>query len=128
MSAARRMSPREGGFTLIEALVALVILAVGATALLGAVEAHVRRVAALEASAAANWVAANALAETRLAGGAVSAAPREETMLGRAWRVETAAAPTDDPDLVALRVTVTSVDSDAPGAILDGFVDIGAPR
>ncbi len=115
----------DSGFTLIEALVALVVLAFAAVALLGAVEAHVRRIDALEASATANWVAENALAELRLAG-AASTASVETEMLGREWRVAISTRPTDDPDLLGVRVAVTAEAEDAPGAILDGFLDTGA--
>ena len=118
----------DSGFTLIEALVALVVLAFGAVALLGAVEAHVRRIDALEASATASWVAENTLVGLRLAGAAASTAPGETEMLGRAWRVAISTRPTDDPDLLAVRVAVTAETEDAPGAILDGFLDTGAAR
>ena len=56
----------EDGFTLIETLVALVVLATSGVALLGATEAHIARIGALETRAAAQWVAENYLAEVKL--------------------------------------------------------------
>ena len=53
----------DAGFTLVETLVALAVLAMAAMALLGATQAHIRNIAALEARAAAQWAAENHLAE-----------------------------------------------------------------
>ena len=79
----------EAGFTLIETLVALAILAMSAMALLSATEAHIRTIAALETRAAAQWVAENHLAEL-----SVGAKPDADAapMLGIALSVTTHAA------------------------------------
>ncbi|KKK60035.1 hypothetical protein LCGC14_3028410, partial [marine sediment metagenome] len=52
----------EAGFTLIEALVAMAVLATSAVSLLAAVETHIGRISELERRTAARWVAENALA------------------------------------------------------------------
>ena len=53
----------EHGFSLIEALVALAVLAIATVGLVRAVESHVDSTRALERRAAAMWVAENRLAE-----------------------------------------------------------------
>ena len=63
---ARSQAGGEAGFTLIEALVALAILAMSAVALLSATEAHVARIGDLEARALAQLAAENHLAEIEL--------------------------------------------------------------
>lgn len=121
----------DRGFTLIEALVALVIIGIAAAGLLRATEAHVDRVAGLEARAAALWVAENRLAELALA----DTWPAEVDMLGRHWRITEHRAPSSDPDLVKVDVAVAEVSAGGvsssarqPSSLvtLSGFVDTGA--
>ncbi len=57
---------RDDGFTLIETLVALAVLATGAVALLGVVEDHTGRIAGLEDRVTLRWVAENRLAARHL--------------------------------------------------------------
>ena len=91
------MTRGEQGFSLIEALVALAILAISAVGLIRAAEAHVDSVRGLERRAAAQWVAENRLAELAVPGAAT--ADGDVAMLGRAWQVTTTYAPTADPAL-----------------------------
>ena len=56
----------EDGFSLIEALVALLILGVTTAGLIRAAEAHVDSIRGMERRAAAQWVAENRLVEARL--------------------------------------------------------------
>lgn len=122
----------DRGFTLIEALVALVIMGIAAAGLLRATEAHVDRVAGLEARVAALWVAENRLAELQLA----DQWPAEVDMLGRHWRITERRAPSSDPDLVKVDVAVAEVRASErssarrPGSLvtLSGFLDTGATR
>jgi type II secretion system protein I len=63
--------PREtaaaGGFTLIEVLVALVIVALGMSALLETLSASANNISALRDKTVAEWIAMNQIANTRLA-------------------------------------------------------------
>ena len=116
----------QSGFSLIETMVAMAILAVAAAGLIGAAEMHVRRIDGLEARAAALWVAENHLAEMRVAGGAATLDPATVTMLGEQWRIETRREETEDPSLISVTIEVARASEQAVFATLTGFVDIGA--
>jgi general secretion pathway protein I len=109
----------DGGFSLIEALVALAVLAIATVGLVGAVEQHIDSTRAMERRAAALWVAENRLAELSL--GAV--APAEVAMLGERWRVAVGRQGTDDPEIARVKVQVFAEGEKTPIATLDGFVD-----
>lgn len=120
----------EAGFTLVEALVALAILAVASVALLGAGEAHVARIDGLEARAVAGFAAQNRLAEIALAPADAGALPSRVTVLGRDLAVTQSLGATADPQLAA--VSVVAREAARPGAgaggpavRLDGFADLG---
>ena len=117
------MTPRAPthGFSLIEALVALAILAITAVSFLRATEANISRVTALETRTAAALVAQNRLAELRL-GMAVANAPTE--MLGRTYAVAVTTTPTADPTLDRVDIAVTLPDG-GTGTTLTGFVWTG---
>lgn len=119
------MSPRppQQGFTLIEALVALLILAVAAAGLIRAAEAHIDSIHGLETRAAAQLVAENRLVELGLS--PRPPMPPEVEMLGRKWRVSVQERPTGDPDLRAVEVAVAPPGEAEPLVTLDGFVDAG---
>lgn len=111
--------PSDAAFTLIETLVALAVLALSAVAILGAAQAHVARVGALEARAAALWAAQNHLAEIGL-GLAPPAEPAP--ILGYRFRLEVTQGATADPGLTRLDITATEIGSGQSLARLTGFV------
>ena len=108
----------QSGFTLIEALIAMALLAITAVSFLRATEANIRRVSALESRAGAAWVAQNRLAELTL-----GRKPKEgpERILGRDYRVEVVTLPSVDTGLIELHISVREVGGDA-SARLTGFV------
>ena len=108
----------DAGFTLIESLIALAVLAITAVSFLRATEANVARVSALETRAAAGWVAQNRLAELTLG---MTPAPGPVAMLGQDFTVTVATVPTADPGLAQLDIAVTRTGGGA-GAQLTGFV------
>lgn len=110
----------EAGFTLIETLVALVILAMSAISLLGATEAHINRIAALENRAAAQWVLENHLAELTLG---LTPALSPEPMNGAAFTVAVNLVPTQDPDLAQVDLTARGATDGRDYTVLTGFVD-----
>ena len=117
-------SGREG-FTLIEALVALTILAIASAGLIRATEAHVDQVRGLQTRTIAQWVAENQLIELQLDPvGLVDRTDRVE-MLGRAWNVSVRTGPSEDPDLSTVTVAVSRAGANSSAAVLTGFVDTG---
>lgn len=110
---------KDDGFSLIEALVALAILAIATVGLVGAVEQHIDSTRGLERRTAAMWVAENRLAE--LAIGAPGG--NLVTMLDANWQVRTTRAGTDDPEIARVRVDVFAEGEKTPLATLDGFLD-----
>ncbi len=113
------MSPADDGFSLIEALVALAVLAIATVGLIGAVEQHIDSTRAMELRSAAMWVAENRLAEL----GVGAAAGDRVTMLDTNWTVATTTRATDDPEIVRVNVAVTREGEKSPMASLDGFLD-----
>lgn len=105
------MTPQRG-FSLMEVMVALVILAVALTALLSAAGVQTSAVGHLRDRTLATWVGRNAMAEIRLfpeqhPGGAVEG---ESAMAGEDWRWRAEIQSTSDPDVerVELRVFLKS--------------------
>jgi general secretion pathway protein I len=62
----QRVTPRERGFTLIEVLVALAIVAIGMAAVLGALTSSASTILYMRDKTLAQWVALNHIAEQRL--------------------------------------------------------------
>jgi len=114
--------PHEQGFSLIEALVALLILGVAAAGLVRAVESHIDSIARLEQRAAAVWVAENRLTELTLADRDAEIGTVE--MLGRRWQVRTTMRTSPDPALSRVDVAVGPPGGTAMVTI-GGFVDRG---
>ena len=116
----------DNGFSLIEALVALVVLAVAGIAMVGTTETHVRRIAGLEDRAVAQWVAENRMAELAAGLHALGDARDEAEMLGATWSLRQTARPTDDPDLVEIVLAVGVEGGDATFSRLTGFLARGS--
>ena len=115
----------QTGFTLIEVLVAMTILAVGVTALVSASGASALRADFLRNRELGRWVAANKLTELSVLPDwpEVGTTNSEVDLAGRTWYVRTITQRVDDPDL--RRVDVQSrLDQDAESYIyvVTGFV------
>ncbi|WP_082457001.1 type II secretion system minor pseudopilin GspI [Sphingomonas sp. Leaf23] len=119
-------SPRSGedlsesGFSLIEAMVALAVLAIATVGLIGAVEQHIDSTRGVERRAIAMWVAENRLADLEV--GTPEADGETVDMLGRNWSVTVNRTATSDPALDRVTITVAPAGESAPMARLDGFV------
>ncbi len=109
----------DEGFSLIEALVALAVLAIATVGLMRTVESHIDSTRAIERRTTAMWVAENRLAELE------AGAPGSEQveMMGQAWRVSVDRRRTDDPEIERVRVQVFAGQEKSALASLDGFVD-----
>ena len=109
----------SAGFSLVEALVALAVLAIATVGLMRTVESHIDSTRGVERRTAAMWVAENRLAELEAG---IPGGNRVE-MLGQRWRVAVARSRTDDPEIVRVRIQVFAGAEKSPLASLDGFVD-----
>jgi general secretion pathway protein I len=115
----------DAGFTLIETLIALAVLAMSAMALLGATEAHTRNIGALEARAAAQWAAENYLAELTI-GAEADAEPAP--IRGMSFVLSERRSPTSDPDLEQVDLAATDLRDGRVYARLTGFLLRGGDR
>lgn len=114
----------RAGYSLMEAIVALFILAIVAVGLTRATQSHIDGVRGLEQRAVAQWVAQNRLIELGLAGGGrPGGAPSTVRMMDRDWAVQSRSRATDDPDLLAIDVVVSEAGRTGPAVQLSGFVD-----
>ncbi|WP_298095273.1 type II secretion system minor pseudopilin GspI [Brevundimonas sp.] len=118
------LASREG-FTLMEALVALTILAIAGTGLVRATEAHVDQVDGIQQRTIAQWVAENRLIELELDPANLAEGSERVEMLGRNWDVSVDVDATEDPELAKVTISVAADGTDSAAAVLTGFVDIG---
>lgn len=121
----RTRSPRLRGFTLIEVMVALAILAIGVGALVGSSGASARRADALREREIGRWVASNHLTELQVLPAWPDAGTKntEVEMNRRRWFLRTRTQKVSDPDLRRIDVEVR-LDRDADGYVyrVTGFV------
>lgn len=116
----------DRGFTLIEVVVALAVVAIGLLALVATASQHTRQASALEERSVANWVATDRLVELRLQDGFPELGIQEGTqhMLGRdwSWRAIISEAP-GESDLRRIDVEVApGLEIESPTVRLTGFV------
>jgi len=111
------------GYSLMEAMVALFILAVATVGLTRATQTHIDGVRGLEQRVIAQWVAENRLVELNLEGAAATPARSTVRMMDRDWAVDVATRTTDDPDLLAVDVAVAEAGTTGATVRLSGFVD-----
>lgn len=97
------------GFTLVEVLVALIVVALGAGAVMSALSTGARAIARVEERAFAEWVALNVLTETRLSNVALSVGETqgEQILGGRTWLWTQRITDTAIPDIVQIQVEVS---------------------
>ena len=109
------------GFTLLEVIIALGVVAVGILAVSRAVTGYVETTTALEQRMVANWVASNRLATLRIQ--KITPLPGTskgvEEMAGRAWYFSETITATADPYLFRVDIVVytDSAESDEVGSL-----------
>lgn len=110
------------GFSLIEVLVALAILAVLATTVVSQSGAFSAQLFRLEDKSLALWVAQNALDTARLdKEPAAAGKPTQVDMGGKTWIVSTRVQPTPRPGFSRIEVSVVREGDEDPTLLLTGF-------
>ena len=113
------------GFTLLEVLVALAVVAIALGALVAAAGTHTRSGAAIQDRAFAHWVAMNRIAELQLSAETVALGRDRgsEHMAERTWHWRSTVAATDDPDVQRVTIEVRAAPNDeSPVARLTAFL------
>lgn len=125
MSARLRTIRQQNGFTLIEVLAALIIVALGMMAVIQAVSQTASNSAYLREKTIAHWVALNQLTETRLKR---TPPPIDETsdeveMAGREWRwtMTVTQTPVESMRRIDISVRPADADPDSSMASITGF-------
>ena len=106
---------RAGGFTLIEVLVALAIVAIGMAAVLEALTSSANTAIYLQDKTFAQWVALNRLETVRLSGTVPGTGTSSDKTdyAGRSWEWQQKVTSTKIPDLRQIEIDVRPADSTA---------------
>ena len=115
---------RVTGFTLIEVMVALAIIAIALSAVSQSLGLTVSNQTHLESRVLATWVAENTIVEQQLFPANKTESQQVQTMLNREWMIETASEPTFIPEIYKMSVTVKEKGSEQLSANL--FSVVGA--
>lgn len=125
----RRSSTGERGFSLMEVLVALAVLAIAMAALVKSAGGFAANQAYLEDKTVAHWVAMNQLAARRIADsqGSGGSLQGEEEMAGRTWEWTVQLSQTEDQDVSRAKVEVRRENDETVYAALTGYVAVTTP-
>lgn len=120
-----RRAFRQKGFTLVEVLVAMAVIAVGLAALISEAGRTTRLATELKLRTYAGWVASNALSEIRLEPGWVDTGSRrgEELQANKRWYWRAEISTTEDENLRRIDVYVSDSSDEDDGSLvlLSGF-------
>jgi len=123
-----RRRRRAGAFTLVEVLIALVVLAIGVLAMVSGASDFARNASDLRLRAMARWVAENRLTEVTLQATWPNTGKKtgSERMGGVEWEWEMEVEKTPNSEIRRASVSVRHEQRDVVLARLEGF--IGSPR
>ena len=123
------MHSRRKGFTLIEVMVALAIVALSLTAVAASMVQMIDAANAMRDRTYASWIAQNKITEMRLAadGPEVSASNGEVDYANTTWAWRAVVSATDFEDLYRIEVGVSLAGSDDVIRSVTGFVGPPAP-
>lgn len=119
---------RAGGFTLIEILVALAVIATAVAAVVAAVSAFVNNAGYLRDRTLAHWVVMNKVVELQVSGEWPNPGIQhgESLLADHAWSWEVKVSSTDDPDVLRLDVSAYP-DKRRKTALADAVAYLGKP-
>jgi general secretion pathway protein I len=124
------MNQRALGFTLLEVLIAVAILAVAFTAILTSLSGNIRQVSSLRDKTAAHWVALNVIAsyQLHLIGNARTGDNQSgsATMLKDEWNWALTSQKTTNADVIQVDVEVRKQTTQQKVLTLTGFTNTGA--
>ena len=128
MTGNSRVAKRAGGFTLVEILVALAIMAIAVAAVVAAVSGNVSNAAYLRDRTLAHWVAMNKVAELQVNGEWPSPGTQhgKSLMAAQEWSWEVTVSTTDDADVRRLDVDVYA-DKDHKDSLASMVAYVGRP-
>ncbi len=131
MYARADLRPRARGFTLLEVLIALVVLALALLALTRTAAIQIDAFASLRERTLAGWLAQNLVAETRLANPLPSPGHSngQRRFGGRDWRWDLDVQSTQAPSIRRLDVRIAAATApDTPVVQLSGFTGTDLQR
>jgi general secretion pathway protein I len=119
---------RSAGFTLIEILVALAVIAIGTVAVAAAVSGNVGNAAYIQDRTLAHWVAMNKVAELQVAQQWPSTGTEhgDSLLASQEWNWEVKVSDTDDPDVRRIDVQVFA-DQDQKQSLAALVAYVGRP-
>lgn len=121
---------RQAGFSLLEVLIALAVLAFALTALVNTSGSAARNSAHLQEKTFAHWVAMNKMAELRLSNTfpALGIKSGKSEMVGEQWEWETSVSETPEKTMrrVDVRIRFPGDPKDTSIAMISGF--LGQPK
>ena len=113
----------QRGMTLIEVLVALVVIGMAMAAMIKSVDSGVVNTTYLEERSFAHWVAMNRDTELQLNGAGAGIAWQEAEMAGHDWQVRTEVKATNDPFILRAEISVfLNRDDQSPRAQLTSYL------
>lgn len=113
-----------GGFTLIEVLIAVTILAIAMGAVISGIARYADNAASLREKTVAIWVAHNRLSEIDLEPGwpALGTSDGDVEMAGVEWRWFVTVSETPDPDVRRVEIRVQAQGRETDAAALSSFI------
>ncbi len=114
---------RKNGFTLLEVLIALVILSVAFSAIFLALSASTKQLIYLRNKTAAQWVGLNTVARVQLGLLAENGrAEGSENLMEMNWHWQAQVTPTSDKNTFLITVIVNAVGQEAGSTTLQGYL------
>ncbi|MBL1432588.1 MAG: type II secretion system minor pseudopilin GspI [Gammaproteobacteria bacterium] len=115
---------REKGFTLIEVIIALAVIAISMGAVINGVGKNIKNASYLREKTLAHWVASNKVAEIQLSGIALDASEKkgEETLAELRWEWTVKISNTDIEAIKRLTVEVKREDANTALATVIAYV------